>query len=68
MPSLTVQQFYQCSQNINDWILALIVLLLVGIDVFILTIYMAVDGAQGMLGPTTLPDRETFEIITGVSN
>lgn len=55
-------------QTIHDWILALIVLLLVGIDVFILTIYTAVEGARGRLSPSRVPDRETFEIIEGVSD
>ena len=55
-------------QVIHDWILALIVLLLVGIDIFILTIYTAVEGARGRLSPTRVQDRETFEIIEGVSN
>lgn len=54
-------------KSIHDWMLALVVLLLVGIDVFILTIYMAIEGVRDKLNPIKLPDREVPEMIEGVS-
>ena len=55
-------------QNIHDWMLVLIVFLLVGIDVIILTVFMAVEGARGRLGAVTVPDREIPQRISGVKN
>ena len=45
-------------QPIHDWMLALIVLSLVGIDVLILGIFMVIEGAKGRLGAVTVQDRE----------
>ena len=65
-----VQCSYICSsstQTIHDWILALLVLLLVGIDVIILTIFVVIEGVRGRLGAREVPDREVPESIIGVS-
>ena len=56
------------TQTIHDWILALVVLLLVGIDVIILTIFVVIEGVRGRLGAREVPDREVPESITGVSS
>ena len=50
-----------------DWMLALIVLLLVGIDVLILAIFMVTEGVNGRLGAVTMQDRENPVSIEGVS-
>ena len=54
----------------HDWMLALIVLLLVGIDVLILTIFMMVEGLKGRLqdSAVTVLDRENPMSTEGVSN
>ena len=54
-------------QPIHDWMLALIVLSLVGIDILILGIFMAIEGAKGRLGAVTVQDRENPMSIEGVS-
>ena len=51
----------------HDWMLALIVLLLVGIDVLILAIFMVTEGVNGRLGAVTVQDRENPVSIEGVS-
>ena len=51
----------------HDWMLALIVLLLVGIDVLILAIFMATEGVNGRLGAVTVQDRENPVSTEGVS-
>ena len=53
-------------QNIHDWMLVLVVFMLVGIDVIILTVFMAVEGARRRLDAVTVPDRETPQRIIGV--
>ena len=47
--------------------LALIVLVLVGIDIIILTTFMVVEGVKDGLAPVTLQDRENPMSIDGVS-
>ena len=47
--------------------LALIVLLLVGIDVLILAIFMMTEGLMGRLGTVTVQDRENPMSTEGVS-
>ena len=54
-------------QPIHDWMLALIVLSLVGIDVLIFGIFMAIEGAKGRLGAVTVQDRENPMNTEGVS-
>ena len=51
----------------HDWMLALIVLLLVGIDILILAIFMATEGVNGRLGAVTVQDRENPGSTEGVS-
>ena len=51
----------------HDWMLALIVLLLVGIDVLILAIFMVTEGVNGRLGAVTVQDRENPGSTEGVS-
>ena len=50
----------------RDWMLALIVLLMVGIDVLILTVFMATEGVKGGLGAVTVQDRENPRSTEGV--
>ena len=51
----------------HDWKLALIVLLLVGIDVLILGIFLVVEGVKdGGLDAVKVPDRENPMHIEGV--
>ena len=47
--------------------LALIVLLLVGIDVLILAIFMVTEDLKGRLGTVTVQDRENPMNTEGVS-
>ena len=51
-------------QAIQDWMLALGVLLLVVIDLIILITYTAVEGARGNLSAQRVPNRENPQDIT----
>ena len=51
----------------HDWMLALIVLLLVGIDVLILAIFLVTEGLKDRLGTVTVGDRENPMSTEGVS-
>jgi len=60
---------YNCNQQpLNDWKLALFVLLLVGLDACILSILHIVEFYQDLHIPNLVPSRENLEDISGVSN
>ena len=52
-------------QVVHDWILALIVLILVGIVIIILTVFMIVD--RDNLVAIHVPDLENNQEVVGVS-
>lgn len=54
-------------QTLQDWMLALIVLVFVAIDVLILLVYLIYNGASGTLNAVQLSNRENPRAEMGVS-
>ena len=55
-------------QPLQDWMLALGVVVLVAVDVIILAVYNVVEGVRGNLSATRVFNRENPEDKTGVCN
>ena len=55
------------AQSLQDWMLALIVLVFIAIDVIILLVYLIYNGAQGSLEAIRLRNRENPQAEIGVS-
>ncbi len=51
----------------SDWKLALVVLVLVMVDLVILVVYTAVEGARGNLEAEKVENRENLSDVKGVS-
>ena len=54
-------------QTIQDWMLALIVMMFVAIDVIILVVYLIYNGAEGSLTATQFSNAENLRDERGVS-
>ena len=65
---IVIATFYCCAlmQKIMDWQLALGVVILVLADLTILLVYTVVEGTQGNLTATRVPNMEKLRTVDGV--
>ena len=60
--------FFLILQTLQDWHLALIVVMFVAIDVIILLVYIIYNAAQGTLGAVRIRNAENPTATIGVSS